>query len=43
MNFFNFIIWKINILQYQQLLHILGVQIISKKWKKVENKIISHL
>ena len=33
-NFFNFIIWKINFLQYQKLLNILGVQIISKKWKK---------
>ena len=30
-NFFNFIIWKINFLQYQKLLNILGVQIISKK------------
>ena len=40
-NLFNFIIWKINFLQYQKLLNILGVQIISKKWKKkFENKII---
>ena len=31
-NFFlNFTIWKINILQYQKLLNILGVQIISEK------------
>ena len=30
-NFFNFTISKINILQYQKLLHILRVQIISKK------------
>ena len=33
-NFFTFNIWKINILQYQKLLNILGVQIISKKWRK---------
>ena len=30
-HFFNFTIWKINFLQYQKLLNILGVQIISKK------------
>ena len=28
---FNFNIWKMNILQYQKLLNILGIQIISKK------------
>ena len=40
-NFFNFTIWEINFLQYQKLLNILGVQIISKKWKKkFENKTI---
>ena len=32
--FFNFIIWKINILHYQKLLNILGVQIVSKKYEK---------
>ena len=32
--FYNFTIWKINILQYQELWIILSVQIISKKWKK---------
>ena len=40
-NFFYFTICKIDYLQYQKLLNILGVQIISKKWKKkFENKII---
>ena len=29
--FFNFTIWKINFSEYQKLLNILGVQIISKK------------
>ena len=32
----NFIILKINILQFQKLLNILGVQIIAKKWKNFE-------
>ena len=33
--------WKINISQLEKLLNILGVQMISKKWKiKFENKII---
>ena len=34
MNFLNFTIWKINILQYQKLLNILSVQMISKELKK---------
>ena len=37
----DFNIWKINILQFEKLLNILGVQMISNKWKiKFENKII---
>ena len=37
---FNSAIWKINIPQLKKLLNILGVQMISKKWKiEFENKI----
>ena len=32
--FFDFTIWKKDILQYQKLLNTLGVQIVSKKYKK---------
>ena len=32
--FFDFTIWKKDILQYQNLLNTLGVQIVSKKYKK---------
>ena len=36
---FNFTIWKMIILRYQELLNILGVQIVSKKYfKKFEHK-----
>ena len=38
---FNSPIWKINVSQLEKLLNILGVQMISKRWKiKFENKII---
>ena len=36
-NFFDFTIWKINILQYQKLLNIVGVQKISKKFANFWN------
>ena len=32
-HFFYFTIWKINILKFENLLNILSIQIISKKWK----------
>ena len=39
--FFYFTIWKINIIQFEELLNILSDQIISKKWKiKFDNKTI---
>ena len=39
--FFNFTIWKMNTLQYQKLLNILGVEIVYKEYKKkLENKMI---
>ena len=41
-NFFNFTIWKIDFLQYQKLLNILGVQTISKKWKKSSKRKLSN-
>ena len=40
-HFFYFTFWKINILQFEKLLNILSIQIISKKWKnKFDNKTI---
>ena len=38
---FNSTIWKINISQFEKLLNILCIQMISEKWKiEFENKII---
>ena len=40
-NFQNFTIWKINIIQFEELLNILSIRIISKKWQnKFDNKTI---
>ena len=42
-HFFYFTIWKINISQFEKLLNILSIQIISKKMKKCDNKTIEKL
>ena len=43
-SFWNFTIWKMPILKFEKILNILGVQIISKKWKnEFENKNIKWL
>ena len=42
-HFFYFTIWKINISQFEKLLNILNIQIISKKMKKYDNNTIEKL